>query len=397
MYLMAGVVSKLFPLFSGIVLVYFLSPSEYGKSALFISLVAILSSVSSFGVGSLIVREKNRLKEDDYKDVLSSSVFFIFMSTCCFFLVYVFCVNLFSNSSVHGIEYFFLLFFSSLTLSVSLVLTKDLIVSAESKKFMNFEFLKSFFVSIFAFLCVFLIVDPDFMSRIYGIGLGYFCVFILCFSSSKFFFSSVKLSQVKVVFLYGINMLPQIASGLIKMGADKIVIFYFFSAEVLGVYSYSFLVCSAFLVVGNAFNNSATPNIMKMFSSNSIKEVRKYRARIVLFEMLILFIFVVAVFIFFRFFSPSGYNSSKIDLLFLMLSFFLQSIYMLYGKVFIFSNKMLFLGFVNLLSVGFYMFSMLFFSSFGPYFSFFIYSFFLFVLVYLYSKKLESSLHVRSF
>lgn len=389
LFLFSGVVGKILPMLSGVSLVYFLDPKEYGKSALFISLVSIFSSVSSFGIGSLIVREKYIVNKDEYRDLLSSSVFFVLVST--FLCGFVYSAYLYFFLESFDVFYFSMLLFSSFVLSFYSIVVKNFVVSLESKRFLLFEFLKNSFVSVFAFIFVFLMSDMGFISRSIGISVGYIGVLFLCCAFFSGSIKYVKRVYLKRVFLFGLTMLPQIVSNLIKMGVDKVLVAAIFSAEVLGIYSYLFLVCSSFLIVGNALNNVATPKIMNLYATGAFHDVAIYRKKLVVVLLLSFFVFNFTVFLFLYLFSPADYFYSFFDVVFLLASFLLQPLYMLYGKIFLHLNKMFFLGCVNFIGVFLYIFVVTFFKDLGPCFSLFLYSLFLFCFVFFAGGKIEGS------
>ncbi|KZN15071.1 lipopolysaccharide biosynthesis protein [Marinomonas sp. TW1] len=379
-YLMSEGVTKIFPTASTLAIVYMLTPEDFGKSILFVSIVSILSSLSSFGVASILVRDKGRVEDDEYKKIYSSSIFLVFISSFLVIGCYLFFVLFFGG--YQGVFYTLYLFLSSLSLSIFSVFIKNLVVSGEKEMYFKINFLKSSLLAVLTVLFVF--IENSYWGRLYGVGFSSLILLVLVLRLIGGDFSRFSFFHLKVVVVYCTRMIPQLISNLIKIGLDKVLISVYFTSDELGFYGFYFTVCSAFMVVGQSLNNSYLPTLLSAHRTGDLLIIKKEEKKIISMIFLFFIVFSSISFVFFKFFSPEKYVFDFYAYFFLSLSFLFNSLYLVYMKVFVCRDKMLLLGGGNIISLAIYLFGIVFLSSFGVFLLYFIYSVSVFLFVFLY-------------
>lgn len=386
-YFVFGVIAKLFPMLAGVVLAYLLNPVEYGESVLFISMVSVFSAIISFGLPSLIVKDRVVLENEAFNRLLTSS-----MTLMLGLAVISYCLLIALGGHL-GLEvinrYTFLIVFSAYCLGVHSLFLK--IYIADKKSFFHgcLDLVKSTLVACLGLGFVYFSETRSADDRIIGLSIGYQILFLfLCLLLTQFF-GKPTIQLVRRCFEFGLRVIPQIISNLIKMGADKFLISLLFVKEELGIYSFIFLVSSGFMVLGNAVNNFYAPRSFNFYKNKDLLGLTKLRIKLNMFLALSFMITLVFLYIYFEFFSPKDYETTTINIVLVASSFLFQSIYFLYAKSFLYYEKMFILGLANLLCVALYIIIISFATHLGPYLPISIYSLVLLIFVWVFGKQLE--------
>ncbi len=104
---------------------------------------------------------------------------------------------------------------------------------------------------------------------IFGIGALFF------FSRNSYFTINVEWSNIKTIVLYGLPLIPHLASLWIKQGGDRFIINHFHTMEDVGLYSFALNLTSIIVMLGNAFNNSNSVDIFKILSDENPAETKR--------------------------------------------------------------------------------------------------------------------------
>lgn len=100
-------------------------------------------------------------------------------------------------------------------------------------------------------------------TAVYGI-LG-----IIYFVLQRLYTKEITWENIQRIALWGIPLIPHLASVWIKQGGDRFIINYFHSVEDVGIFSFALNVTSIIIVLGSAFNSSNSVLIYKILSSKS--------------------------------------------------------------------------------------------------------------------------------
>lgn len=91
---------------------------------------------------------------------------------------------------------------------------------------------------------------------------------ILFFAHKRFYTRQINWPNIKLVALYGIPLIPHLASLWIKQGGDRFIINHFHSIEDVGLFSFALNLTSIIIMIGSAFNNTNSVSIFKILSDN---------------------------------------------------------------------------------------------------------------------------------
>lgn len=164
------------------------------------------------------------------------------------------------------------------------------------------------------------------------------CSVVLCLIS-LYFFSKKRLfdheflwSRYKNLVLWGLPLIPHLASSWIRQGCDRYIINFFHAPQDVGLFSFALNLVTIITMIGSAFNATNSVSIYKTLSDNSI--VNKF-AKLLKQSKEILFVYIIStivVVVFVAIFIPIGLPkySGALPFFFILSIFgFLQCIYFL--------------------------------------------------------------------
>lgn len=154
---------------------------------------------------------------------------------------------------------------------------------------------------------------------------------------------NVDIHNIKKIALWGIPLIPHLATIWIKQGGDRLIINNSYSLSEVGIFSFALTMMSAVVMIGMAFNSSISVNVFKNLSSISDKTAVKQKlVKLEKLSGLIYFGSLVAIIIVANIFIPlllPQYASSLPYFNILSLSGFLQCLYFHYSNVFFYFGK----------------------------------------------------------
>lgn len=96
---------------------------------------------------------------------------------------------------------------------------------------------------------------------------------ILVFAHHKLFTRKIDLQNIKMIAMWGIPLIPHLASVWLKQGGDRFIINHFHSVEDVGLFSFALNLTSVIIIIGSAFNSSNSVTIFKILADSiSVKE-----------------------------------------------------------------------------------------------------------------------------
>ena len=100
-------------------------------------------------------------------------------------------------------------------------------------------------------------------AALYGI------IAIFIFNRFKlFFFKGITWSKAKTILMWGIPLIPHLATSWIKQGGDRYIITPYSSLEEVGIFSFALNLSNIIDMIGSAFNSTNSVSIYKTLSSN---------------------------------------------------------------------------------------------------------------------------------
>lgn len=115
----------------------------------------------------------------------------------------------------------------------------------------------------------------NWQGRIYaqlGCTLLFGVIAIIYFGRKHFYTRHITWPNVKLVALYGIPLIPHLASLWIKQGGDRFIINHYHTIEDVGLFSFALNLTSVIIMIGSAFNNTNSVSIYKILSDNNTVE-----------------------------------------------------------------------------------------------------------------------------
>jgi len=79
----------------------------------------------------------------------------------------------------------------------------------------------------------------------------------------------------KMMLLWGIPLIPHLATSFIRFGCDRYIINYFYSVEYVGYFSFAIALSAAIAMIGSGFNNANSVNIFETLENNQLNSVQK--------------------------------------------------------------------------------------------------------------------------
>lgn len=264
-----------------ILLANYIAPAEYGRLSLFNTIVTFLGyfvALSSSGFISITYfkRGKQYLKQD-FSSIL----------TICLVITVFFClVNIVGGKWIASK--------ADLTVPFLWIAIAIAFFKVFQDMWLNFHRIKEevgtygiiscSFALLNLVLSLFLVIrtDLNWTGRIYA-QLGCTLVFgilgLLYFARQGFYTRHVTWSNIKMIALWGIPLIPHLTSLWIKQGGDRFIINHFHSIEDVGLYSFALNLTSIIVMLGNAFNNTNSVTIYQILSDGNSVEKKKQLLR----------------------------------------------------------------------------------------------------------------------
>lgn len=255
-----------------IVIANYLTPDAYGELSLFTTLVTLVGYViclSSEGYASISYFKES---ESEYQSTISS----IFLLPCGIFL---FLCGVVSISSIFTERLFdltirdvyFALFISFCTVFVNVGLDYFRV----KEKILTYGKISCSYALLNFILTLVLIVNFQigWHGRVYSLSVCSLIYALFSFSvfvkDKRFSFHSISFSSIKKVVIWGIPLIPHLASTWIKQGGDRYIIKANYDMAEVGIFSFALNLVNILCMVGVAFNSSNSVDIYKSLSKPS--------------------------------------------------------------------------------------------------------------------------------
>lgn len=125
-----------------------------------------------------------------------------------------------------------------------------------------------------------------------------FGLFAVSVFLSKSFFIKPLTTHWKEMLMWGIPLIPHLATAFIKQGLDRYIINFFYTIEDVGLFSFAFNLTTIIIMLGDGFNQSNSVEIYKTLGDESMDNTSKSlklkkQQRLLMFIYLVITILVV--------------------------------------------------------------------------------------------------------
>jgi len=100
-----------------------------------------------------------------------------------------------------------------------------------------------------------------------SIGFGFFV--------QKKFVRIPDITHWKMMLLWGIPLIPHLATNFIRQGCDRYIINYFHNIEEVGLFSFAFNLTNIIIMIGMGFNDSNSVTLYEILGDNNLNAVEK--------------------------------------------------------------------------------------------------------------------------
>ncbi|HIF9371802.1 TPA: oligosaccharide flippase family protein [Photobacterium damselae] len=250
-----------------------LSPEDYGRLSLINSTIMILFVFVSFNIQNAISNRVMKSKDDIGEYIYSNLVFIIpiqiLIILSSFFYADYIC-KLFSISST---EFQWVLVISSL-LSTVYIYTSYLQGTEQSRKFAIINVSGKVFEIILIFIFATLLTQDKYLSKIYAQGVILVLTILCIFPAFKnILVFKFKKEYIKDSLIFSIPLIPHVVSNSLLSQADRFIITKKLGFTEAGIYSFSYNLGMAIIVIIMAWNSSWLPKLYKRLNENNISDI----------------------------------------------------------------------------------------------------------------------------
>ena len=262
-----------------IILARYINPGEYGELSLINTVITLLGFVIALSTqGYVSVSFFRKSREQFHKDFSSIIAIVLFM-----LLIFSIALLLFPNtlSSLAQIDIRYL--WIALCISVTSVFSSIMFNYFRIREKVLKYGLASSSIAIANFVFSLLLVisfGMGWKGRIYTqllCGLIIFVVSIVVFSSNKLFTFNIEWKDIKTILIWGIPLIPHLATNWIRQGCDRYIINSHYGLDEVGLFSFALNLTNVIAIVGFAFNSSFSVTIYQTLSDDKIDKNAKLK------------------------------------------------------------------------------------------------------------------------
>ena len=207
-----------------------------------------------------------------------------------------------------------------------------------------------FFSIVNSFLMVFLLMKMNFHegARYWSVSISSIISVMIAFVFFHRHWDGVKDYRInKPFFRFGVGMLPHALSWWARSGIDRLLINWFLSVSVMGIYSLAMQITSVMPIFCNALNQALLPSIVRYLSKKNCRAVESILLKASLFLIAICFFSAAIVPFLFKYFIDSKYQGALEYLPYMLILFSFQGILIIYSNVVYYYKQVKFLSVVT--------------------------------------------------
>ena len=300
-----------------IVLAKFIAPEEYGQLSLFNTFVMFLGYFIVFSSdGYLSVSFFKSNKDDFAKDV--SSLLLVLGIVSAILIIIVAIGKVWLSDLLNLPQH--LLYFAVIISTFNVLVHINLNLKRLKENLKTYGLLSCGFALLNFILSLLLVIQADlnWRGRVYAqfICVVVFGIIALCaFRNNSLYTKNISLSRIRTILLWGIPLIPHLATTWVRQGCDRYIIDSFYSLAEVGLFSFALNLTSVIEMVGSSFNATNSVGIYKILSDRTIPNSHKksllYKTskEMFLIYSIITILIVVGVVIFVPLLLPNYKNS----------------------------------------------------------------------------------------
>ena len=256
----------LLPLYTGI-----LTTAEYGTVDLLTTLISLISPIISLQISQSVFRYliDNRNNEEEKKQLISVSIFFVIFNTIIYLLLFIFISPLIHNDY----KYY-------LATNVIASIFCDLLLQISRGLGNNREYsIAGVITAIITILCniIFLVglqmrVNGMLIGTLIGYIIGIFYLFIKLNLHNYIFISKLKISVLKKMLNYSLPLVPNQLSWWVFGMSDRVIVSFVLGLSLTGILSVSYKFSSAYIMLYNIFNISWTESMALHINDKDVED-----------------------------------------------------------------------------------------------------------------------------
>ncbi|MFA0031257.1 oligosaccharide flippase family protein [Vibrio sp. 10N.261.49.A12] len=328
-----------------------MSPEEYGKLSLINAAIMIMFVFLSLNIQNAVSNRYMR-NNADFGSYLFSNIAVIIpiqvviISISPFYLPYL--SGLFNLSER---DVFFVLLICSL-LSIFYTYTSYLQASRQSKDFSLINIITKVGEVILLFLFAIYLSNNQYLSKIYAQSI--IVLLSLLYVAPKFYqllTFNFKFSYVKEALYFSIPLLPHVLANSLLAQVDRLIIDDQLGTAATGIYSFSYNLSMAIVVIVMAWNSSWQPRLYKLIENgdkDKISKVSKSSTLILLVLSIFTILYTQEIVVIFS--SADYYESIKIIPI-IIIGNALIHIYLTYANFVFYEKKTMFISLATLLAL----------------------------------------------
>ncbi|WP_122033297.1 lipopolysaccharide biosynthesis protein [Aliivibrio sp. EL58] len=335
-YLFGTLASAAMPFLLMPIMTSYLTPNEYGKMTLIVTLFTFILPILTLNAPAYIQRcyfDSDGLTRGKLISVFKVLIFYILIVSL---VLIIYKSEIFTLFKIEDVDSNLMYILILTALCYVFYDTQLLLYNAKGSalKYTILLFLQSFLVLVFS--TWFLYQGFGVFSRAYGSLLSILLfLFISIYFLVRYFKenligknTSYKIGIEKDYLKYGIGFLPHVLSSLLLGVFDKIVIANFLTIDDVAIYAISAQYTSILLIVSQGLNREW---VKKYFDHGYTLSNIRYRNRLILIQLVVVIIFYLSSDLFYYLFVDERYIKNNMILLCLLMAQLFHMIYMVFS------------------------------------------------------------------
>lgn len=375
----------------------YISLSDYGELSLFNTLITLLGYFVGLSTAGYLSISYFKEKEDRFKEDFGAICLITFAVSLIILFLFSLSYNWLSGLLKVSVQFLFI----GLIISCSNVFVGLNIDYFRIREKLSFYGVLSCSFAILNFvLTIYLVVIKEFNwhGQVYALlvsNITFAIIALIYFLKNKLIIIPNSWAIYRKIILWGLPIIPHLASAWIKQGLDRYIIDNTHTMADVGLFSFASTLSSIIIIIGVAFNQTNSVNLYQTLSSEEPKESKIYRLHrkekyFALLYLLLVIIIIVGGVIFIPLFMPQ-YTSCIPYFIILAISGYLQCLYFLFCNYLFYYDDTKKLMYITFGSSVIHLLLSLWLTKYSLYLTCFIHVFSLLiivVLVYIQSRKL---------
>lgn len=264
-------INKGFSFFLLLILANYIAPVEYGYLSLFSTILMLLGYFIAFSTESYFSLAYLKDGVEESKKVFTN----VLVTTTTVFLIIIIALISYGSSFSKWLSLpIDSLYLAVITVFFNVYVNTNLEYYRIQEKVITYGVL-SCSNALLNFIVSILLVktfDLGWEGRVYAIaGCSFlYGVFALYFFIYKGYIKRLDASLLKQMLIWGVPLIPHLASNFLKQGCDRYIINYYHSIEDVGIFSFALNLTTLITMIGFGFNQSNSVSIYKICGNKEI-------------------------------------------------------------------------------------------------------------------------------